>query len=60
VEVGLKKTWLVVEIFFRCASNLAKQFCKRTYERLVPRYDDDLRDLSLRMGVHVEESEYQG
>jgi hypothetical protein len=30
------------------------------YERLVLRYDDDLRDPSLRRGVHVEEKEYQG
>jgi hypothetical protein len=39
---------------------LAKEFGKGSYERLVLRYDEDLRDPSLRMGVHIEESEYQG
>jgi hypothetical protein len=39
---------------------LAKDFCKGSYERLVLRYDEDWRDPNLKMGVHIEESEYQG
>jgi hypothetical protein len=54
----LKRTWLVVEIFSAAPVTWPSSFCKGTYERLVPRYDDDLRDPSLRMGVHIEEKEY--
>jgi hypothetical protein len=36
--------------------------CEYTYERLVPKYDEELRDPSLRMGGkgHIDKSEHLG